>query len=294
MKRIILFMAIIAVLLTSCGQSKEFKKNKEKALVNDVGIASATTDTLSLPNQITITEEIKNNAPNNAKEPVNIDWDKKIIKTADIALQVKDYTSFNKNIHSKVKNYGAYIATEEQSQTDGGVQNSISIKVPVEQFENLLNSFSNDAVTVVERKISTQDVTAEVVDTKARIEAKKQVRNRYMDLLKQAKNMKEILEVQEEINGVQEAIESGAGRVTYLTHNAAYSTINLRYFQYSSSSNTIDNKPGFFAKFKEAFVQGATIVSDLLLFFTSIWPIIIVSVIAWFVYKKMKPKSTKV
>lgn len=149
-------------------------------------------------------------------------------------------------------------------------------------------------MTIAEKKISTQDVTGEVVDTKARIEAKKQVRNRYMDLLKQAKNMKEILEVQQEINGVQEAIESGTGRVTYLTHNAAYSTINLRYFQYNSGSNTIGNKPSFFTQFKVAFDQGVTIVSNLLFFFTSIWPLIIVSVIVWLLYKKMNTKGTKV
>ncbi len=292
MKRITLFMAIVAVLLLSCGQSKEFNKNEEKLLVQDIGIALA--DSVALPSQNDKIEQTKNIEPNKPKAPENIDWDKKIIKTADIALQVKNYTAFNNNIHSKVKSYGAYIASEEQSQTDGGVQNSISIKVPVDQFENLLNSFSNDAVTIVEKKISTQDVTGEVVDTKSRIEAKKQVRNRYMDLLKQAKNMKEILEVQQEINGIQEDIESGAGRVSYLTHNAAYSTINLRYFQYNSGSNSVDEKPNFFTKFKEAFEQGVTVIGNLLLFFTSIWPLIILGIIAWFIYKKMAPKNSKV
>jgi PBP1b-binding outer membrane lipoprotein LpoB len=126
MNRIILFMAIIAVLLMSCGQSKEFKKNEEKALVQDVGIASA--DSVALPNQNDKIEETKNKEPNKPKVPENIDWDKKIIKTADVALQVKDYTVFNNTIHSKVKSYGAYIASEEQTQNDGGVQNSISIK----------------------------------------------------------------------------------------------------------------------------------------------------------------------
>lgn len=294
MKRITFFMAIIAVLLMSCGQSKESYKMEEKALTQDIGLAAPITDSSAVAdtasNQIFKLESNKEQS----KEPEKIDWDKKIIKTADIALQVKEYTAFNNSIHNKVKNYGAYIASEEQSQTDGGIQNSVTIKVPVDQFENLLNSLNNDAVTIVEKKISTQDVTGEVVDTKARVEAKKQVRNRYMDLLKQAKNMREILEVQQEINGIQEDIESGAGRVSYLTHNADYSTINLRYFQYSSGSNTIDNKPSFFTKFKESFEQGVTVIGNLLLFFTSIWPLIILGIIAWFIYKKMQPKSSKV
>lgn len=287
MKRITLFMAIVAVLLLSCNHGKQSYQIENKAAAQDVGIA-ATADSIVLPNPIAKTEATKNNTP------VDIDWDKKMIKTANIALQVKDFASFNDDIHNSIKNFGAYIASEEQSQTDGGIQNSISIKVPVAQFENLLNSFSKDAVTVVERKISTQDVTGEVVDTKARIEAKKQVRNRYMDLLKQAKNMKEILEVQQEINGVQEAIESGASSVNYLTHNASYSTINLRYFQYHSGANTIDDKPSFYKQLKDAFAQGVSIVGHLFLFLTSVWPFIIMGIVAWFVYQKMALKSTKV
>ena len=64
-------------------------------------------------------------------------------------------------------------------------------------------------------KISTEDVTGEVVDTRARMEAKKQMRDRYLALLKQARNMKEILEVQTEINTIQEDIESASGRVGF-------------------------------------------------------------------------------
>lgn len=38
--------------------------------------------------------------------PINPDWDKKIIKTAHVTLELKDYNAYNSNIHAKVKNYG--------------------------------------------------------------------------------------------------------------------------------------------------------------------------------------------
>ena len=78
-----------------------------------------------------------------------------------------------------------------------------------------------------EKKITSEDVTTEVIDTRSRLEAKKQVRLRYLDLLKQAKNMEEILSVQSEINGIQEQIESAAGRMEYLQHSSSFSTIHL-------------------------------------------------------------------
>jgi hypothetical protein len=44
--------------------------------------------------------------------------------------------------------------------------------------------------------------------------------------------MKEILQVQQEINSIQEQMESASGRINYLSHQSAYSTIHLQYFQY--------------------------------------------------------------
>lgn len=69
------------------------------------------------------------------------------------------------------------------------------------------------------------------MDTRSRLEAKKQVRQRYMDLLKQARNMEEILQVQGLINDIQVEIESAAGRVNYLNHAFAFSSVQLTFFQ---------------------------------------------------------------
>ena len=58
----------------------------------------------------------------------------------------------------------------------------------------------------------------QAVDTRSRLEAKKQVRLRYLDFLKEAKNVEEILNVQSQINGIQEDIEAASGRLDYLNH----------------------------------------------------------------------------
>ena len=157
----------------------------------------------------------------------NTDWDKKIIKTASIQLQLEDYKKFNTNIHSSLKNFGAYIADEKQIENDFRIENSVTIKVPVDQFDNLINSFTADGIKVTEKNISSEDVTGEFVDTKARMQSKMAVRDKYLGLLKQAKNMNEILQVQNEINDIQEDIEAADGRINYLQHSSAYSTVNL-------------------------------------------------------------------
>jgi hypothetical protein len=166
----------------------------------------------------------------------------------------------------------------------------MTIKVPVQRFEEMMNSFSGDGIKVIQRRINTQDVTGEVVDTKGRIEAKKQARDKYMELLKKARSMKEILEVQKEINSIQEELESGAGRVTLLTHQSAYSTINLTYFQYN---NAYSSNPTFLKEVYEAFKNGGGIITSLVLFLITIWPLILLSIGFWILIKKWKLMSLR-
>ncbi|HRI22249.1 MAG TPA: DUF4349 domain-containing protein [Panacibacter sp.] len=288
--------AAAAVLVFSCHSSMDNENDKTKT--EDIAveklapagqksneglfkIADNTTDTSSVPSQI-----FQSGQP--AADP---DWDKKIIKTAHVTLELDDYTAYNNAMHAKLKSYGAYMAQEQQSQTDEQITNEIAIKVPVDKFDDLMNSLSGDGIKVLEKNISTEDVTGEVIDTKARMEAKKQVRDRYLELLKQAHTMKDILEVQGEINSIQEDIESAASRVDYLVHASAYSTINLKYFQYLNGTTAYDAEPSFFSELSGAFKDGVSVISNLLLFVISIWPLIIGGVILILYFKKWKVKK---
>src|SRR4030095_681876 len=112
-------------------------------------------------------------------------------------------------------------------------------------------------------------------DTRSRIETKKQVRLRYLDLLKQARNMEEILSVQSEINGVQEQIESAAGRIEYLNHASSFSTINLTFFQVLNESAVDSNNPSFGERIGNAFRSGWEWIGELSIGIVSIWPLLL-------------------
>lgn len=273
-----LFIPLLAGLLLSCNSGAD----KERLAASEKKEGQNNMDT-------TRTVFEFENTPQKTKATYE-DWDRKIIKNAEVNLELKDYTSYNQALHRDLKKYGAYIATETQGLSEGRSANNLTIKVPVEQFENLMNSFTGEGITVLYKKISSEDVTGEVVDTKARMQAKKQTRDRYLDLLKQAKNMKEILEVQQEINATQEEIESASGRVNYLTHQSLYSTIHLNYFQYANPNDLTNNQPGYLVKLKESFNLGIGIIANLFIFMVTIWPLILISLVAVWLWKKQKTK----
>jgi hypothetical protein len=292
MKRALFCAAIIAVILSSCGggagskyQTMDTVTPADKPTQTTDAKSTSTADTVAASSHIVP----QSGAPN------IVDWDRKIIKNAHVTLELKDYNTFNNSLHFKLKSFGAYIAQELQSETNTGITNDISIKVPVDKFEDLMNSLGGDSIKMIEKNIATEDVTGEVVDTKARIEAKKQVRERYMELLKQAKTMKDVLDVQQEINGIQEDIESASGKVGYMVHSAAYSTINLKYYQYLNLPTPIAvlPEPTFLTSMADAFKTGGGVVVNILVFFISIWPLVLAAVLLIFYLRKRSASGNK-
>jgi len=281
---------IISLLILFACHNSSHGDNKSQLAVNDLakpefkheGDKQATDSTTTgnqQPNQFQTEKK---------QESPTIDWDKKIIKTAELNLETKNYKSFNAFTRLNVKKYGGYISQERQNQNDYKIETVATIKVPVDQFDNLMAELTSGDQQILEKKINSEDVTTQIIDTRSRMEAKKQVRLRYLDLLKQAKNIEEILNVQKEVNAIQEDIEAATGRIGYLTHSAAYSTINLTYFQVVNASAKDYNDPSFGTKVWLSFKNGWNWIGDVFVGIISIWPLFLLGFICWMVYKRWR------
>lgn len=280
MKKItIAFSAILLFISFACQDNKEvasletsdIKLEEQKPIDKDPGNKAVSNF------QQVQTEPPQNDKSKKVQQQTvtgNSDWDKKIIKTASLNLEIKDFKKYNAGFRDKVRQVGGYIAQEQQSETEYKIENILTIKVPVDQFDDAVQLLVNDAEKLNEKKITSEDVTTEFVDTRSRLESKKQVRLRYLDLLKQAKNMEEILNVQSEVNGIQEEIEAASGRIEYLSHSSSFSTINLTYYQVLNATAVDNDKPSFSTRISSAFRFGWNWVGELSVAIISIWPLL--------------------
>lgn len=280
---IIVPAALLAVLCFSCNNIKGKEAKADAVTLSTVADAPVAADTSVMLEDAKVGADYEkapgdpgsprqgNRVP--APPPVSPDWDKKIIKTADLHIEVKDFQRYTSRLHNAVKASGGYIAKEELTQSSGEIDNTVAIKVPVDRFEDLLQQLPSDSDRLMEKKIESEDVTMEFVDTKSKLETKKEVRERYLELLKQAHSMKDIISIQNEINEIQEDMDQASGRITWLGHSAAYSTINLRFYQVLEGGRREDPSPTFFHQLRDSVVEGWKGFSSLLLGMTSVWPL---------------------
>lgn len=287
-----ILVAIIAMVLVSCHDREQDKDETVTANMEIAEMMDTTVAAAEIPEQRDDRQKIP---VQNSPAPVAADWTRKIIRTAEVKIGLEHYESFNTAVHQALRNYGAYIASEEQVQTDAEISNILSIKVPVDRFEPLLNYLTAPGKNkILQKQVSSADVTSEYVDTRSRLETRKQVRAKYYELLKQAKKMDDVLQVQSEINGITEEIEAAAGRIQFLGQQTTYSTINLRYFQVLHAGATDNANPGFFSRLVRAVREGAGTVGDLVVLVAYLWPLALLAVIAWLLVRRtnfFKPKT---
>jgi hypothetical protein len=280
------FMPVLSMLIISCGQNSNLKvePGQQDIILTDPAKAE---DLKKIESGIADTAGPLNEKVYNQATQV-IDWNKRIIKTANIEAECSDYTMFNQKLHALVKQYGGWIASEAETQENGRINNSVSVKVPVVQFDEIISNLGNIGGKLLRKVITTEDVTSSVVDAEGRVAVKKAMRDKYLGMLKQSTKMEDVLNVQEKIDGIHEEIEMAATRAEFLKHESSYSTVNINFHPPVDAITLPDDSPGLGKRIISAAAGGFEWMADLLVGLTSIWPLLLTGfVIVYFIRRKI-------
>jgi hypothetical protein len=155
-----------------------------------------------------------------------------LVKNADITLLVTDTDVAIDRMTQIVTDVNGYIISSrvwfEQSEESNNKYATLTIGVPVDQFERALLRIREIAVRVITETATGEDVTDEYVDLESRLKNLETSRDRIREFMKQANNIDEVLKVNEQLTSVEEDIEKVKGRMNYLFNRSAYSTITIQ------------------------------------------------------------------
>jgi hypothetical protein len=145
--------------------------------------------------------------------------DRMIVYTGSISLSVANREAAHAQVEEMIQKSGGYIvhATLEE----------ITFRIKPELFKSTLNDLSALG-KVLDRTISTDDVTDQYTDVKLRLEVAENSRKRLMDLLAGAKETKTVLEIERDIRRLTEEIERMKGQMRLLENQVALATITVR------------------------------------------------------------------
>ena len=145
-----------------------------------------------------------NGAASSPAKPVTVE--RKVIKQGEISFETSDAAATRETITKTVTALNAYIADDNIYNYGNRTEYRITIRVPADKFEQLLEGISKSAQKLESKNINALDVTSEYIDVEARIKTKKELDTRYKELLKQANKVEEILTIESEIGTLRSDI----------------------------------------------------------------------------------------
>jgi len=154
-------------------------------------------------------------------------FERLVIKTADISLQVESVRDAEAAVRAKVQALGGYVVKAENSGSDENMTARITFRVPAPRFDEALSGVQGLAKKVLGRTVSGDDVTEEFVDLQSRMRNLEATRDRLLTFLNKAENVDEALKVNESLSQIQGEIEQVKGRTEFLKQSAALSTVTV-------------------------------------------------------------------
>lgn len=278
--KIFFYTFFIFLSLAGCKKAETDAVSEPQAAAAEVKLSAPSEDNVQAEKQYTL--DSSNDVPETAPE-------QKIIKTAHITFEVKNLAQSNLHIKKLIQNNNGYITRENTTGSENQPENHYEIRLPTSSFDAFITQLSEEVAYFDRKEISRTDVTEEFLDVEARLKTKKELELRYLDILKRASKVSEILEVERELNNVRQEVESMAGRLKYLQHQVSLSTVNLTIYKSIPYKNT-DGKASFFSRLGTSFVNGFHNAADFIIALMYLWPFIILSGILLFWLLKIRKK----
>ena len=148
--------------------------------------------------------------------------ERKLIKNGNISIYVDSLEEANKKIESWVENLGGYISNSQMNK----YSYSYTARIPSERFDEAM-IILNGLGELNTRSVFIEDVTERYYDLEDRLESKKILKDKYSEYLKKAQNIKDLLEIERQLNSVISEIESMEGQMKRLVSQIDYSTISV-------------------------------------------------------------------
>jgi hypothetical protein len=147
------------------------------------------------------------NAPSPPPPPPPGSPDRKTIRNGLMDVVVKSPRDTSEKIRQLAERVGGFLVNSETYGAQESSSASLQIRVPATKFEEVRAEIRKLGLRVESEKLNAEDVTKQYVDQAARLRNLRAQETQYLGILKQAKTVKDTLEVSDKLNEVRGEIE---------------------------------------------------------------------------------------
>jgi len=220
---LLLVLVMTASVLTGCGASSSYK---------DVAVEEAAPmePMAAAPMKNTASGMVMSGSASGAAN-ANVQTGQKLIRKVNIDAETEDLEVLLAELTAQIGALDGYI--ENQELYNGSSYSSyrhrsanLTIRIPADKLDTFIGQVK-DVSNVVSYNESQEDVTLTYVSTESRIKALETEQERLLELLSQAQNMSDLLEIEARLTDVRYELENVTSQLLVLANKVDYATVRL-------------------------------------------------------------------
>jgi hypothetical protein len=133
--------------------------------------------------------------------------DRKLVRTSSIELLVKHPAEAAERIRSLTERVGGFLVKSQTNGAQDATTASLIIRVPAARFSEVAAEIRSLGLRVESEQSDAEDASRQYVDQQAHLRNLRAQETQYLSILRQAKTVKDTLEVSEKLNGIRGEIE---------------------------------------------------------------------------------------
>lgn len=224
------------------------------------------------------------------------DIDRKIVKNGDMTLEVNDIATALTGAAAIAKDLNGYVVSSNKWGDKDITYGQISIRVPSDRFDEAFDRLRQLAVNVPDERTTSEDVTEQYTDLQAQLRNKEATEAQYLEILKKAEKVEDILAVQRELSNVRGEIEQLKGRIQYIERTSDMALINVNLQKTKPLGGTAWSALETLKSAARGLVGFGKVLASILIWvaiFSPVWIIILLVVLYFMRWRKPKARASR-
>ena len=175
----------------------------------------------------------------------------RIVRNAYIEIVTANFDDDLLLTQAAVTDQGGQLSSSNTSQNRSRTRNAfLTARIPAEHLDRFLETLESISGRITQKDVSAENMTEQYKDLRGRLDNATVQRDRLRELLDQAENVSDLMQIERSLTEAQSTVEALTGQINHLDQRVSFSTVSISLNEETPAQSVRQTDGGFLNRLK--------------------------------------------
>ena len=175
----------------------------------------------------------------------------RIVRNAYIEIVTANFDDDLLLTQTAVTDQGGQLSSSNTSQNRSGTRNAyLTARIPAEHLDRFLETLETVSGRITQKDVSAENMTEQYKDLRGRLDNATVQRDRLRELLDQAENVSDLMQIERSLTEAQSTVEALTGQINHLDQSVSFNTVSISLNEETPAQSVRQTDGGFLNRLK--------------------------------------------